>query len=58
MTRPMMVLYVVADEDEPLRKKLETHLALLVQQGKMQGWHAQHILAGSVREQRWEKAMK
>jgi HEAT repeat protein len=36
-----------AHEDEELRKKLETHLSLLIRQGTISPWHDRDIKAGS-----------
>lgn len=41
------VFYSYAREDERLRKKLETHLGLLQQQGLITGWHDRNISAGT-----------
>ncbi|GHO47616.1 toll/interleukin-1 receptor domain-containing protein [Ktedonospora formicarum] len=41
------VFYSYAHEDERLRRKLETHLGLLQQQGLIVGWHDRNISAGT-----------
>src|SRR5437879_3753438 len=41
------IFYSYAHEDERLRKKLETHLALLQQQGLITAWHDCEISAGT-----------
>ena len=41
------MFYSYAHEDERLRKKLETHLALLQQQGLITAWHDREISAGT-----------
>jgi hypothetical protein len=40
------VFYAYARQDKGLREKLESHLALLQQQGLIAGWHDRHILGG------------
>jgi TIR domain len=42
----MKIFYSYAHEDEHLRKKLETHLGLLQQQGLITAWHDRRISAG------------
>jgi hypothetical protein len=56
MMRPITILYVSAKEDESLRQKLEKHLTLLEQQGLIEEWNAQQILAGRDQEESWEDA--
>src|SRR6266567_6317476 len=47
MEESINIFYSYAYEDERLRKKLETHLALLQQQGLITGWHDSEISAGT-----------
>jgi hypothetical protein len=41
------IFYSYAHEDERLRKKLETHLSLLKQEGLITGWYDREIRAGA-----------
>src|SRR5262245_31598183 len=50
---PISLFYSYAHKDEALRKKLETHLSLLQDQGVISGWHDRRIDAGS----EWEGAI-
>lgn len=45
------LFYAYAHEDEALRNQLNTHLALLQQQGLIRPWHDREISAGSL----WDK---
>lgn len=45
------VFYSYSHKDERLQKKLETHLALLQQEGRITGWHGRNISAGKNWEQ-------
>lgn len=47
MEESINIFYSYACEDERLRKKLETHLALLQQQGLITAWHNREIIAGT-----------
>ena len=47
MEENINIFYSYAHEDERLRKKLETHLALLQQQGLIAAWHDRKISAGT-----------
>lgn len=47
MEKSVSIFYSYAHEDERLRKKLETHLALLQQQGLITTWHDRKISAGT-----------
>src|SRR3954447_17017700 len=47
----MSVFFCYSHKDERLRKKLETHLAALQQEGLIIGWHSRNINAGT----RWER---
>jgi hypothetical protein len=47
MQESIHLFYSYAHEDEPLRRKLETHLALLQQQGLITSWHDRKISAGT-----------
>lgn len=42
------LLYVHASEDEPLRQALEAHLSSLEHEGRIHGWHAGLLPAGSI----------
>jgi hypothetical protein len=44
---PMSLFYSYSHKDEALRKKLETHLSLLQNQGVIRGWHDRRIEAGT-----------
>src|SRR3712207_4117256 len=46
MKQKIELFYSYSHEDEELRKKLETHLALLRRQGIISEWHDRKILAG------------
>jgi hypothetical protein len=46
MGESINIFYSYAHEDERLRKKLETHLALFQQQGLIKAWHDREISAG------------
>lgn len=43
---PVRLFYSFADEDEPFRKALETHLSTLKWQGLVSDWHHRQIVAG------------
>lgn len=45
-TKPVMVFYSYAHEDEVLRDELEKHLTLLQRQGRITSWYDRKILAG------------
>ncbi len=45
--RAIEIFYSYAHEDERLRKKLETHLSLLKQEGLITGWYDREIRAGA-----------
>ena len=47
MEESINIFYSYAHEDEPLRKKLEKHLALLQHQGLIAPWHDREISAGT-----------
>lgn len=44
---PVSLFYSYSHKDEPLRKRLETHLSLLQDQKVIRGWHDRCILAGT-----------
>ena len=44
---PISLFYWYSHKDEALRKKLETHLSLLQDQGVISGWHDRRIEAGT-----------
>jgi len=44
---PISLFYSYSHKDEALRKKLETHLSLLRDQGVIRDWHDRRIQAGS-----------
>jgi TIR domain len=44
---PISLFYSYSHRDEALRKKLETHLSLLKDQGVIQDWHDRRIQAGT-----------
>ena len=44
---PISLFYSYSHKDEALRKKLETHLSLLKDQGVISGWHDRRIEAGT-----------
>jgi hypothetical protein len=44
---PISLFYSYSHKDEALRKKLETHLSLLQDQGVISGWHDRRIVAGT-----------
>jgi TIR domain len=44
---PVSIFYSYAHEDEPLRRQLEKHLALLRRQGFISEWHDREILPGA-----------
>src|SRR5262249_49322726 len=44
---PVSLFYSYSHRDEALRKKLETHLSLLQDQGVISGWHDRRIAAGT-----------
>src|SRR3954463_15340261 len=44
---PISLFYSYSHKDEALRKKLETHLSLLQDEGVISGWHARRIAAGT-----------
>ena len=44
---PVSVFISYAHEDEPLLRRLETHLTVLKRQGLISIWHDRQILAGS-----------
>ena len=44
---PISLFYSYSHTDEALRKKLETHLSLLKDQGVIQDWHDRRIQAGT-----------
>src|SRR3954470_14701905 len=44
---PMSLFYSYSHKDEALRKKLETHLSLLQDEGVISGWHDRRIAAGA-----------
>ena len=46
MEESISIFYSYAREDEHLRKKLETHLSLLQQQGLIAAWYDRKISAG------------
>src|SRR3954453_16427026 len=46
-TAPLSLFYSYSHRDEALRKKLETHLSLLQDQGVISGWHDRRIAAGT-----------
>src|SRR5581483_1221694 len=51
MTRtrdPLEIFYSYAPQDDTLRRKLDSHLALLRQQGLIRTWHERDISAGSL----------
>jgi hypothetical protein len=43
---PISLFYSYAHKDDALRKKLETHLSLLQNEGVISGWHDRRIAAG------------
>jgi hypothetical protein len=47
-TAPLEIFYAYAHEDEKLRDKLDTHLALLRKRGIIHSWHDREISAGSL----------
>ena len=49
--KPITLFYSYAHEDEVLRNNLNSHLALLRQQGIIREWHDREILGGSL----WEE---
>src|SRR6266436_6360055 len=51
MPESIRIFYSYSHEDERLRKKLETHLALLQQEGLITAWHDRDISAGA----EWER---
>src|SRR3954452_24019611 len=44
---PVSLFYSYSHKDEALRKKLETHLSLLQDEGVISGWHDRRIVAGT-----------
>src|SRR4051812_35440037 len=44
---PITLFYSYAHRDEALRKKLETPLSLLQDEGVISGWHDRRIVAGT-----------
>jgi hypothetical protein len=46
-SQPIEIFYVYAHSDERLRKRLETHLSTLRQQGVITEWHDRKIVAGT-----------
>src|SRR4051794_8767134 len=44
---PISLFYSYSHKDEALRKKLETHLSLLQNEGVISGWHDRRIAAGT-----------
>ena len=44
---PISLFYSYSHEDEALRKKLETHLSLLQDEGVISGWHDRRFEAGT-----------
>jgi hypothetical protein len=44
--RPIQLFYSYSHKDEPLRKKLETHLSILKRTGVLSGWHDRRISGG------------
>jgi hypothetical protein len=44
---PTSLFYSYSHRDEALRKKLETHLSLLQEEGIISGWHDRRIVAGT-----------
>ena len=51
MSNSINIFYAYSHKDERLRKKLETHLALLLQERLISGWHDKNINAG----REWER---
>src|SRR5690348_7646265 len=51
MPESIRIFYSYSHEDERLRKKLETHLALLQREGLITAWHDRDIGAGA----EWER---
>ncbi len=47
MAAPISLFYSYSHKDEALRKKLETRLSLLRDQGVIQDWHDRRIAAGT-----------
>src|ERR1700726_1357463 len=45
--QPIELFYSYAHRDERLRKRLETHLSVLRQQGVITEWHDRKIVAGT-----------
>jgi hypothetical protein len=48
--RPVEVFFSYSHKDEELRKELETHLAMLRNEGVIRGWHDRQIVPG----QEWD----
>jgi TIR domain len=46
-SQPIELFYSYAHRDERLRKRLETHLSALRQQGVITEWHDRKIVAGT-----------
>src|SRR3954454_14427804 len=44
---PISLFYSYSHKDEALRKRLETHLSLLQNEGVISGWHDRRIAAGT-----------
>ena len=44
---PISLFYSYSHKDEALRKRLETHLSLLQDEGVISGWHDRRIVAGT-----------
>src|SRR3954463_2468528 len=44
---PISLFYSYSHKDEALRKRLETHLSLLQDEGVISGWHDRRIAAGT-----------
>lgn len=49
-SQPAEIFFSYSHKDEELRKELETHLAMLRNEGVIRGWHDRQILPG----QEWD----
>lgn len=57
-TRKKKVFYSYADKDEPLRERLEAHLARLKHEGLIEGWHSRCVGAGMERKSEIDQHLK